>query len=77
MQVEPEAHTVGPVHPIPPHCPYSAAVPAAPVDPDAADVIAVVGFTTTVDTVVGVDEETADVCATLVPPPHTAGPGGV
>ena len=35
VQVKPASHSVGPVQPMPPHCPYWATVPAAEV-PDAA-----------------------------------------
>lgn len=55
MQVVPDTHVVGPVHPTPPHCPYSGAVPPeevvevvdvfAPVVEDVADVVEVVGGT--------------------------------
>jgi hypothetical protein len=56
LQVVPDTHAVGPVHPTPPHCPYSGAVPPeeevvevvdvfALVVEDFADVVEVVGGT--------------------------------
>lgn len=81
----PAAHVVGPVHPVPPHCPYFAAVPPALVATAELVVVAtllVVEVVTSVVEgvvacvvaeldVVGVELPAAD------PPLHTAGPGGV
>lgn len=44
MHVDPEAQAVGPVYPIPPHCPHSATVPAPPVGAETG--AEVVGFDT-------------------------------